>query len=437
VPAVLGSRRNLIAIAAVAAVLLAGGIIYALSGHGTSHGAAAGASAKAVAQHTVHMLPAGRTGSRATIPWSLVGPGWTLAEVSTAQPDANGAASGGGQYATYLVDPKGGRYHVVTTSGSGAPDLLAWSGNAKTALYAVGAAQAGSAPSYGLLTLASGQMTSLPMPADVTALGFTRPNGLNILAVAQKQGKYLLERFDLAGALQGTIGSLPRAAGAPAVLPGNALSSPDGTTAVWGVTGHDMQLVSNAGGLIRRLRVPGTGTPPSCTPVSWWDSHTVLAYCGAAGAPGTGRLWLVPAAGSGPSPLTGVAGSASGVGDLTGAWQAGGAVYVTSTTSTQCATAASGPGGQQILLVGQGGAEQPVSVPRSTNDHASVVAGVGGGLLVLAQTSCPGTSSLIWFNPSTHGASARTVLTAPATQVGVVAVVPYGSGPAVTTNGLN
>ena len=110
-------------------------------------------------------------------------------------------------------------------------------------------------------------------------------------------------------------------------------------------------------------------------------------------------------------------------------------MYVTSTTAAQCQTAASGPGGQQILQLGQGGAETPVSVPGSTNHHATVVAGVGARLLVLAQTSCPGTSSLIWLNLSTH--AAQTVLTAPATEVGVVAAVPYGSGPAATTNGLN
>jgi len=195
-----------------------------------------------------------------------------------------------------------------------------------------------------------------------------------------------------------------------------------------------MQLVNNAGGLIRRLHVPGSGTPPSCTPMSWWNSDTILAYCNAASSPGGGRLWLVRDTGSSTA-LTGVSGSASGSGDLTGAWESGSTVYVTSTTATQCQTAASGPGGQQILRLSQSGAEAPISVPDSTNHHAAVVASVGERLLVLAQTSCPGTSSLIWFNPSTH--AAQTVLTAPSTEVGVVAAVPFGSEPTATTNGLN
>ena len=430
-PAVLGSRRKLIAAAAAAAILLAGGIVYAVSGPSTRHAATPGVSASAVAKPAVRMLPNGRTGGRAIIPWSLIGPGWALAEVSTARPDANGAAAGSGRYITYLVDPAGGKYRIATTSGPAAPDLLAWSGNGRTALYAVGGGQAGR---YGLLTLASGQLTSLPLPAGVTALGFTRPDGLNILAVRQKQDKYLLERYTLAGTHAATIGTLPRPAGATDVLQGNALSSPLGTTAVWGVSGHEMQLVSNAGGLIRRLRVPA-GTPPSCTPISWWTGQTVLAYCNVAGAPEAGRLWLVPAGGSAPAALTGVSGSPSGVGDLSGAWQAGGSTYITATTSAQCQSAASGPGGQQILQL-RGGGESKVSIPGSTNNHASVVAGVGQRLLVLAQTSCPGTSSLIWLNVSTG--TARTVLTAPAAgEVGVVDAVPYGSGPAATTNALN
>ncbi|HTA03000.1 MAG TPA: hypothetical protein VK802_21655 [Streptosporangiaceae bacterium] len=434
-PSALASRRNIIAAAAAAAILLAGVIVYATGGHSTRHGATPGVSASAVAKPTVHMLPAGRTAGRATIPWSLVGSGWTLAEVSTAQPDADGAAGGGGQYVIYLVDPEGGRYRILTRSGGAAPDLLAWSGDARTALYAVGGAQGGSASGYGLLTLSSGQLTTLVLPAGVTVLGFTRPDGLNLLAVRQKGGRDLLERYSLAGAHQATIGSVPRPAGATGVLQGNALSSPDGTTAVWGVSGREMQLVSNVGGLIRRLSVPGTGTVPSCTPISWWSSETVLAFCNAAGTTDAGRLWLVPAGGGAPTPLTGISGSASGVGDLTGAWQAGGSVYVTATTAAQCSGAASGPGGEHILQLGSTGTETAVSVPGSPNYHAAVVAGVGQRLLILAQTSCPGTSSLIWLNPSTH--AAQTVLTAPATQVGVVDAVPYGSGPTATTNGLN
>jgi hypothetical protein len=430
----LGSRRNLIAAAVALAVVVAAVVVYAATGSNSAgHGARPGPSAKAAPKPAVHMLPAGRTGSRATIPWSLIGPGWTLAELSTAHPDANGAAAGGGRYITYLVDPEGGRYRIRATTGS-ALDLIAWSGDSKFALYSVGPAGAGGAQGYGVLTLATGRLRSLPLPAGVAAVGFTRPDGLNILAVREGHGKYRLERFTRAGAHAANLASLPRPSADQGALEGNALSSPDGDTVVWGVRGDEMQLVSNAGGHARKLHVPASGSPPWCTPISWWSSDTILAFCNDASAAGAGRLWLVRDTGSSTA-LTGASGSDAGSGELTGAWQSAGAVYVTSTTTAQCPTAATGPGGQQILRLGAGGAEAQVSVPDSLNHHAAVVAGVGARLLVLAQTSCPGTSSLIWFNPSTH--AAQTVLTAPSTEVGVVAAVPFGSGPAATSNGLN
>jgi hypothetical protein len=424
-PRILGSRRNLIAVATVVVVLLAGGLYFALSGGKPTHAATPPAKPPA-AKPTIHMLAAGQTGDRAAIPWSLVGPGWTLAEVSTAQPASNGVATGGDRV-TYLMDPEGGRYRIRTMSGVAAPILEAWSGDAREALYAGGAGTGGGAASYSLLTLHSGVLTHVALPAGVTAVGFTRPDGLNILAVRLQNSRYRLERYDLAGAYQATVSTLPRPAGPVALTQVNALSSPDGTTDVWGVSGDGMELVSNAGGLIRKLRVPSAGAPKSCTPVNWWTANSVLTYCNAAGQPDAGRLWLVPAGGGQPTRLTGISGSPSGQGGITGAWQIGGAVYITSTTGAQCQGAPSGPGGQQILQLASGGAETAVTIPKTTNNHADIVSGLGGRLLVLAQTSCPGTSSLIWFNPATH--TADPVLPAPPTEAGVVSAVPYSSGP--------
>jgi TolB protein len=373
------------------------------------------------------MLAAGQTGSRSDIPWSLIGPGWTLAEVSTAQPASNGSAIGGIRL-TYLVDPEGGKYRIRTMSGAAQPDLLAWSGNGKEALYAFPGAPGSGAMSYSLLGLATGNLRALLLPAGVAALGFTRPDGLNILAVHLMNSKYRLERYDLAGAFQAAIGTLPRPGGTTGGIRINALSSPDGTTAVWGVSGDGMELVSNAGGLIRKLRVPGAGSPRSCTPMSWWSADSVLTYCNAAGQPDAGRLWVVPAGGGQPTQLTGISGAPSGQGAMTGAWQTGGTVYITSTTFAQCQGAPSGPGGMQILQLGNGGTETAVSIPATTDNHVDIVSGLAGRLLVQAQTSCPGTYSLIWFNPSTHAAQA--VLTAPPTEAGVISAVPYGAGEA-------
>jgi hypothetical protein len=440
-PAGYSARRRrpsatLIALVVVVALGAAAGIGYLLAGghpakRPTSHNTAAAHHGKPAVQ----MLAAGKTGSLGAIPWSLVGTGWTLAEVST-------AAAGNGQtgtITTYLVDPQGGKYSINTSTGN-PPQLLGWSGNGQNALLAV-QPSAGAAMTYDLLSLTTGSISALQLPSGVTAVGFTRPDGLNILAVNQTASAFQLERFNLQGTYQATIGSLPVKVG---VTPNwaicgtfcGALSSPNGLYAVWGVDGDEMQLVSNASGqpVIRRLTVPDSGSPPSCTPVTWWNSTTVLASCAVTGEQDASRLWLVPASGSTPTALTPPSGSPSGNGILLGAWQGPGAIYINSVDFAQCPNAPSGPGGLALDSV-SGGSLQPVSVTGTTSNHTSVVSAVDGRLLLLAETSCPGSSSLLWLNPST-GAT-QTLLPAPASEVGVLAAAPFGLGPTATGVGLD
>jgi hypothetical protein len=435
-----GRRRPSVTVIALVIVIVlaaAGGIAYLVAA-GNAGGHAAHKGTAAHRKPAVQMLAAGRTGTRSAIPWSIVGPGWTLAEVSTAAPGPNGTARGAGHATAYLVDPEGGKYRIVTAGGV-APVLLAWSGDAQNALFEVPPGSAGGGVSYDLLSLTTGNVAVLPLPAGVTAVGFTRPDGLNILAVSQTATAFQLERFNLTGAYQATIGSLPRKAGmlgwqAYCGVACGVLSSPDGLFAVWGVTGDQMQLLSNAGGpVIRRLDVPGSGSPPSCVPLTWWNADTVLASCSVTGRPAASRLWLVPTDGSSPTALTTASGSPSGTGVVGGAWQGPGAVYVTSADAAQCSTAASGPGGLAVARV-SGGSLHRISVGGTTNHHTSVVSASGGRLLVLAETSCPGTSALLWLDPATG--VTQTVLSAPASQLGVVAAVPYGNGPTALSVGF-
>jgi TolB protein len=427
---------TLIVLVVAVAMAVAGGVTYLLTSRHPGGSAAGHNVTTGHHKPAVHMLPAGQTGSLSAIPWSIVGAGWTLAEVSAAAPDANGGATTGGTITTYLVDPEGGKYQIQMSAGP-PPLLLAWSGNAQNALLEV-LPPSGTGVSFELLSLTTGSMSALPLPAGVTAVGFTRPDGLNILAVDQTATAFQLERFNLQGAFQATIGSLPVK---PGVTPSwencgaecGALSSPDGLYAVFGVTGDQMQFLGNAGGpVIRRLVVPDSGSPPSCVPLTWWSTQTVLANCSVTGSPYAGRLWLVPTDGSSPTALTGPSGSGSGSGVLTGAWQAAGKVYVNETSASQCPSAASGPGGLAVATV-SGGALQPITVGGTTNNHTSVVSAFHGQLLLLAQTGCPGTYSLLWLNPST-GAT-QTVLPEPTSQAGVVAAVPYGNGPTAIRGG--
>lgn len=422
-----GSRGRLVALTSVIALIAAGAAIYLATTRNPAP--------RATQHHTATknqgpvMLGADKTGSRSAIPWPIHGSAWTLAEVSSAP----AGTSQQGTITTYLVDPLGGRYQIKTSSPGVTPQLLAWSGDGYNALFAVPAGSAGAGATYEILSLQTGAMTPLQLPQGVTAVGFTRPNGENIVAVKTNPDAFKLQRYDLQGNFRATIGSLPRKAGSPDWAPGcvtacGALSSPLGEADIWGVAGDEMQLVGNAGGeKVTRLTVPGA---PSCVPLSWWDSSTVLSYCAVTGQPSAGQLWLVPRDRSAPTQLTQTSGSPSGNGNLIGAWQAAGTTYAAVTNFNQCQGAPSGPGGLAVVPVSSQSLQQPITVKGATNNHTSIVSVSDGKLLVLAQTSCPGTSSLLRVDPSTGATT--TVLAGQAGQVGVLAAVPYGLGPAAT-----
>jgi len=424
-----------IAGSAIAALLVAGIAYLASSGHTNAPAASGANSAPAGANQVPQMLPAGKTGQLSAVPWSLVGPGWALAEFSTAQPAAAGQPAGAGTYTTYLVDPKGGKYTITSSPAGTAPQLMAWSGDAHEALFDTGSGTASATGSYQLLNVQTGQLNALPLPTGVVAVGFTRPHGLAILAVNAEPAKFQLQRYALNGQLEASLASLPRKAGQAWPSDGCtgacALSSPDGKVDVWGIEGEQMQVLDNAGGKTHRPKVADSGHRASCVPLSWWDLTTILANCAATGGGGgSSRLWQVPDDGSLPTPLTAAAGSPSGAGNIQGAWQADGAMYVTQTSFHQCQTAPSGPGGMEILRQGTNAA---ITVPGSTNNFNTIVTADGSRLLVLTQTSCPGTSSLLWFDPSTG--HTQTVIPATGDKVGVVAAVPFGNGPTAVTNG--
>ena len=115
--------------------------------------------------HPPRVLPAGQTGSRADVPWNQVGAGWSLAEFSTGQPNPSGQYVGGGQMTVYLVDPAGGRYVLFRQPAGESPwRLLAWSGDGTRALFEVDTLPL-TASGYEVVTLATGAVSSLTLPA--------------------------------------------------------------------------------------------------------------------------------------------------------------------------------------------------------------------------------------------------------------------------------
>lgn len=358
-----------------------------------SFGAAA-RSVTAAAAENLATLPAGQTGSRSQVPWPLVGPGWFLAEYTT------GSHKKARPVTLYLLDPAGGRYELYHWAATTSPWQIAdWSGDKSRVLLE----QPGETSTVRQLALATGTITTVRLSSRPQyVLGYTRPDGTNLLV--SKNG---IDRVSLSGTLQARLIS---GDGYSA-----AISAPNGTTEV--VNGPaGLELVSNAGGIVRRLRVPGaTARLGGCTPVRWWNSTTAVATCISNTDIGAPRVWLVPVSGAAPTALTPPRNGHDGdYGDLD-AWRFGKTLYV---------QALGGCGTRYIGRQAASGKVTPVNVKGSSGNNA-VVATSGSRMLVQEFAECTPGSSLVWLNPATR--AVQDVLMAPATGggEGVVAVVPY------------
>ncbi len=249
------------------------------------------------------------------------------------------------------------------------------------------------------------------MPADVYAVGYTRPSGLNILGEKQTSASglsFTLQRYSLTGKLQKTLATdkgLGMFAGLTGVPP--APYNSGGTELAAGtVTG--LELISNAGRVIRKVSIPGA--TEGCAAVRWWSASTVLATCMVANEAGP-RMWLVPASGARPTALTPVRTGGFDLGDFN-AWQLSSGLYV------------DGYGACGSLVIGRqpaDGNEVQVNVPGPGSDL--IVNATSSTLMVERINACSPGRSLVWFNPATQ----KMTVAIPVSQhqVGVSAVVPY------------
>ena len=198
--------------------------------------------------------------SIADVPWSEVGPGWTLATWSPVTPHMPGVEPAPGDptweptsVTLYLVDPTGNRYAITTF----APDdksslsLIAWSGDGSHALFA----DEYPAPDAAMVVdLHTGARTRI----DVNGYPrFTRPDGKAVL-VSNSDGfdnvkPAILKRIDLDGSEQMTYPT--EQLGGTAQFTGNHLESADGTQLVLG-TGDSLVVLGNDGTIVRTLVAP-------------------------------------------------------------------------------------------------------------------------------------------------------------------------------------
>ena len=332
----------------------------------------------------------------ARVPWNRVGPGWVLAQYTSAQPE--GGKTGPAEL--YLISPGGTRYQLARWADwRAAPQLLAWSPDGQRALFQVFTGKGG----IELLTLATGQVSSFALPGGASPIGFTTPRGLAIVGGQVAGNGTSLARYSLSGRIARQLG---------VSSDGQVLYTPSGLEFLTG-TRNGLKLVSNLGTLIRQLPVPRM-TANSCNPARWWSNDTVLAACTPPGS-AIPQLWLVPVSGARPTALTPPrGGNSSDLGDLD-AWQLPSGLYLQS----------AGPCGVlQIFKQARNGSIRLVTVPHTVGDN-HVLTALGARLLIKAPTSCTGSNSLLWFNPAT-GAE-QWVIRAPASALGAAIAVPFYS----------
>jgi len=350
-----------------------------------------GATADAQPARTSHPAAAARPGG---VPWNRVGPGWVLAQYTTAAPEGGKT----GPVTLYLISPAGARYQLARWPDlRSAPELVAWSPDGKRALFQVFSGK----EHVEQLTLATGRKSTFVMQGNATPIGYTTPRGLNIVGTRPSGNGFAEGRYSLSGRLLQPLGS------------GGALYTPSGTEFAAGAS-HGVKLVSNRGALIRRLPVPGTSAN-TCAPVRWWNSGTILASCEPP-ANGPRLLWLVPVSGAHPKALTRPHDprTTGDFGDLD-AWRLPSGLYL---------QAAGACGVLHIYRQARNGSIKLVIPPHTTDDNR-VLTARGSRLLVQAPTDCVGSVSLLWYNPATQ--AEQWLIRPPAHVIGVTVAIPFYS----------
>jgi TolB protein len=303
-------------------------------------------------------------------------------------PVAPSETTGPAKYSVlYLVDPEGGRYLMATLAAKRGY-LAAWSGDGERALFE---AQTTSSSVVTVLQLQNGGTSTFRIPgSEPWSVDFTEPDGLAIVAAGQTgpSGAVHVRRFDLNGTL---AYSYPTAFPGAGHLDGGLLYSPDGTELVLGTT-RGFEVVANTGRALRYI--PMRAEPSTCQPERWWATGVLLASC----TPQNGSvplLWLVPANGRPPAPLTLTPRRASGdYGDVD-AWSLPSGDYVQDLGAC---------GYIYLARVGEGQRTTPVRVPGTAADKSVYVLGAFGAQLALTTAfSCfPGSASLMWYDPATN-----------------------------------
>ena len=351
-----------------------------------------------------HAMPPVR---QAAVPWRLAGPGWSVAEYSTAGLSA--VAKHRGRSTFYLVSPAGRKYaFYVTPHATAYPtlNLVDWSGDRQRILVERDSSGAkGPIATVEQISLAAGQVISgFRMAADVSPIGYTRPRGTGVLGLGLGARSAGIYRYGLAGHLQRVL-----ARGAD--LRG-ALAAPDGRSVVTGVpTG--LEQISRDDVVMRRMRMPASAE--FCGPARWWNATTVLADCFGRAPFSTFRLWLVPIDGGKPAALTPARRPHGLFEGYVNAWRLPTGLYLQADDAHDTLS---------IVRQYRDGSEHAVHVPGPASVSDWIVAARAGRLLLQSNSGRVGPSSLFWFAPA--AGAIHFVFQTPPAVYGVYQAIPFG-----------
>jgi hypothetical protein len=399
----------------VAALLGAGLIGSVTACSAVSTGTTSTPQAVPTASNGTQSAPAVTAASRSGVPWSQVGPDWTLAETTAGTTAEPGATT------LYLVSPTGSTYPVYTWPASvPLPNLYAWSPSKTEVLLEETSSEGSLTGTYERLNLTSGQVVGTLSLPNATSLQYTEPDGEQFLVVqstlnaAKTEQTETMSRLTLTGTGVQTLDTVTSNVNANESM--TPVYSPDGTTIALNSLGG-VAVLSNsasAGSGVRQLPVPGPGPNLRCAAVRWWNSSTVLASC--SGSKGVQQLWLVPASGAAPTaltPLRQASGNGTSVdfGDLD-AWQVTAGLYLQSA------------GACGVLELNKQLADGSITTITIPGVVSIDVLTSDGSRFLLDTRSCEGPgggNSLMWYDPASGGTtlllkSLRQVLPFPSEQ---------------------
>jgi hypothetical protein len=271
---------------ALTAVTLAG---CSSSAGSTAVHSAPGSAATPPPTTTAPAAPAAAHGVEAAIgdvPWSKVGPGWTLALWNPVTPHMPGAQSipdeptrDAAATTLYLVDPAGSRYTVTTFAPDdrAEPELIDWSGDGSHALLEPHGYRSSSVVSIDLHT---GAQTTIPVKGYAR---YARPDGNALLVSTDYNGNEpgTLKRIDLTDAEQKSYPT--DQLGGAGQFSGRYLQSLDGTQLVLGTAnlGNEVVPRSDAEGPVLSCAVVGLDSAP----------HQLRRRIGEPAVEGASRRW--------------------------------------------------------------------------------------------------------------------------------------------------